>query len=187
DARTPVPEAALLDKARQAVKEIYAKSFADAKSPAQKSALAATILKEGLETTDDPAGQYVLLDTARRMAEQAGDVELSLQACDRLGESYAVDVFPLAQSALDACAKLARKQADWQTVASASLLRIEQAVRADDYSAAQRFSATALESARKAREKDLIARATDRSKDIATLAAAYAKAQGLFSKLKFYL
>ncbi|MCI0358505.1 MAG: hypothetical protein L0211_08485, partial [Planctomycetaceae bacterium] len=184
DARSPVPDVTALDKARQTVKEIYAEKFAAAKLPEQKSALAATIFKQGLDTTNDPAGQYVLLDTARRMAEQAGDLELSLKVCKHLADSFAVEVFPLQQSALDACGKLARKQADWQTIAGASLTLLDAAIAANDYAAAEQFAATALASARKARNKDLIARATQRAKEVATLAAAYATAQGAFAKLK---
>jgi hypothetical protein len=188
EARSPVrpavPDVAELEKARAAVREIYAAQFAAAKTPEQKSRLAGEILGQAQVTFDDPAGKYVLLDTARRVGEQAGDLRLTLRACDQLAESFDVSVIPLKESALDACRKTARQAAELQQLASESLAVADEAVKAGDYPAAQRLAAAAGEAARKSRDRDLALRAAARAKEINQLAAAFAKAGEAFDRLK---
>ncbi len=182
--RTKVPDTESLEKAREAVREIYAAQFSAAKLPEQKSKLAGEMLRQAQVPFDDSAGKYALLDTARRIAEQAGDLRLTLRACDQLAESFDIMVMPLKESALDACRKTARQSSELQQLASQSLAVAEEAVKIGDYAAAQRLATAAGEVARKSRDKELIALVTDSSKEITRLAVTYEQANDAFERLR---
>jgi hypothetical protein len=184
DQRLPVPDTASLEQARQTVKEIYADQFAAAKQPEQKAEIANEILSQAQMTLDDAAGKYVLLDTARRVGEQAGDLGLTLRAVDELAKSYEVNALPLKESALEACRKLTRQTNDWQRLAEASLAIVDEALTAGDYEAADRIAELSLECARKSRDKDLIIRVATRAKEVNQLSVAYARAKDAFERLK---
>ena len=182
--RSPVPTQAAREGARKTVNELFGADLNSAKSPQQKSQFAERMLKEGLATKDDPAGKYALLDMARRVSEQSGDLDLCLRSCDRLAESYDVTDYSLKEKSLEAFSKQAKKPAEWQRLCEEGLLLIDSAVAANDFPAAQRIGNLSLEYARKSRLKELISQASSRAKQIGTIASAYAAAQSALEKIK---
>src|SRR5206468_395815 len=67
--RLPVPSDAAQATARQAIRDMFAREYAD-RTPAGPWRLAAALLARGVATTDDAAGRYVLLREARDAAIQ---------------------------------------------------------------------------------------------------------------------
>src|SRR5579883_614338 len=74
----PVPDAAAQKKADALVKDVFGAEIARAKSPTDKAAVAEKLLKQGIDTRDDPAARFVLLRDARELAAQAGAVPTAL-------------------------------------------------------------------------------------------------------------
>ena len=80
--RLPVPNEAALTKARAVVKEVFRRDFANARTDQQKVELAHKLVAKARTTTDDPAGQLILLREARSMAVEVTDFELALETAD---------------------------------------------------------------------------------------------------------
>ena len=86
--KQPVPKKAALDKATALIGELYREDLIQAtRGNYARLKLAQAFLIEARETTDDPAGKYVLLREAWLLAGQAGDAAIALQALE--------DSFPL--------------------------------------------------------------------------------------------
>ena len=64
------PDAALQRKKEAEVREVYSARIAAAATAPQKLALADTLLRKAKETRNDPAGKYVLLQSAAQEAKE---------------------------------------------------------------------------------------------------------------------
>src|SRR5437588_9574851 len=81
--KAPIPSEADQARARTLIQELYGEEYAKArKDPVALASLARALLQEGRDTTDDPAGRYVLFREARDLAAQGGDPATALQAVD---------------------------------------------------------------------------------------------------------
>lgn len=90
--RLPVPAESALAEATKLVAEVYRKDYADAKTPAQKQALAKKLLADGEGTTDDPTARYALIELARKIAGNLADVDLAFKAIDAQARKFEIDV-----------------------------------------------------------------------------------------------
>jgi len=98
----PVPDKAFQDKTRALAKELLGADHGAAKgSPDKLSTLAAKILQKASEP-QDAVMQYTLLDIARTISIEAGDITLAVQAVDSLSERFAVDASALKGESVEA-------------------------------------------------------------------------------------
>lgn len=75
----PIPNTQACESAERLIQEIYGEQLEAARAPEQKAKLAREVLQVAREEPD-PANKYVGLQTARRLATEALDGELALEA-----------------------------------------------------------------------------------------------------------
>src|SRR5206468_11088572 len=99
--------------------------------------LAQTLLQEGRDTADNPAGRYVLFNRAHELAAKAGDVGTALQAAEELAQDFQIppaEQFQMKVRTLStaASAKASGPEA-YQTLVDGALLLLEDTLGADDF------------------------------------------------------
>src|SRR5687767_771933 len=83
DKKAPIPSQDAQARAHKLIRELYGAEIKKADDDsAARARLALTFLQEARDTSDDPAGRFVLLDLAIRYAAQANDSATSLQAIE---------------------------------------------------------------------------------------------------------
>jgi len=180
--KSPVPSEATRQEALELVKEIFGKERENAKTSEQKQALATKLLESTNESTDD-TNRYMLLEVAREVAAEAGDVQLAFRAIDATADRYDVDAYKLRGAALSAAAESATLREHRSAIASLSLQLIDQAVEKDDFVAAKYLGGIAGDAARKAREYALAKQILERNKEVEEMAQAYADVQDALATL----
>ncbi len=89
--RRPIPEAAQRQKALADVKDIYKADYVVAKSPEQKSALAMKFVEQARQSAGEPTSEYVLLDEARRLAIDGGNLAAIREVLTLLNRDFDVE------------------------------------------------------------------------------------------------
>ena len=87
-AKQPVPAAEALKTATTAIKDLYRGEYA---TPKGRVALVSTLVDQALQTNDDPAMRYALLNEARELAIAAKNVATLLEICEQISAGYAGD------------------------------------------------------------------------------------------------
>src|SRR5579863_4284847 len=95
DPPAPVPDASAQKGAEQLVREVFKEQFAKT-APADRHALARTLLDQAKAADNTPATRYVLL----REAQNLGDLETSFLAVDLMAQSFLIDPVALKLAAL---------------------------------------------------------------------------------------
>ena len=90
-----VPEAAALDKARKELVDVFGTEAKAATTPEKKSELAKRMMQVAVDSKEDPAVQYALLDNARKLLMTAGEAGEALGAVDSLAALFQLDPWPL--------------------------------------------------------------------------------------------
>ena len=108
--RWPVPDAARLEQARALVREIYQGEYEKKRSPRDQQALARHMLQHASQMREDPAGQYVLLDIARKIAAQIGDSVTAWSALEQLLAHFDQDALAEQHELLTQVAKKERTE-----------------------------------------------------------------------------
>src|SRR4051812_7166018 len=83
--RVALPPAADVEKASKLIHDLFKADFAKT-APKAKLALAEKLFKQGEETSDDPAAQFVLYREAAELAAAGGDGDLALKAVQSIRE-----------------------------------------------------------------------------------------------------
>src|SRR5260370_14581631 len=174
-----IPGADARKKAEALVQELYADEYAKSQQePAEKAKLAATLLLEGKDTTDDPAARYVLFCQARDLAAQAGDAPTALQAVLELAQDFAVgpeDVFAMKARALATAGVAQGTPESFRAVVDAALILLDEATAGDNYDAALSLVASAEAAARKLKSVPLVLSVRRRGQDVLALRKEYAQ------------
>jgi hypothetical protein len=102
--RHQVPEAASLDKALAEIRKVFADDAAKARAPEAKSKLSRRLVEVA---TDDsqPADCYALLESAKALAIEAGDADLSIEILATQAAAFVIDEQTARRSILRALAK----------------------------------------------------------------------------------
>ncbi len=184
----PVPSEAEQAKAEALIQELYKEEFTKAKcDAAAQSRLAQTLLQEGKETTDLPAGRYRLFVDARDMASRAGDGPTALQAIEELAASFQLppkDVFQMKIAALALASKSSGGPDSHQTVVDSALVLLDDALGLDDFAAATQLLATAEAAGKKLRNVPLVSSIRKRQDEVAALQKEYAHWKPFAEKLE---
>jgi hypothetical protein len=175
--KVPTPEAK--SKAESLIQELYKEDFAKAqKDPASKVRLAITLLKEGKDTADDPAGRYVLYQHALNLATQAGDAPTALQAIEEIAMEYSLptaEVIQMKIKALTVASKSVSTPDAYQNVVDSALLMLDDALAADEFPAAHELLITAENVGRKLKNVALVASIRKRGEEVARLENEFAR------------
>ena len=171
--KQPVPAAESQQPARKATAEIYGERFQQAKTAAEKTALATEMIEAATKVQDGSPDQYVLLKLAADVAAGAGDAPTALQAVEEMAERFEVPGPKLTAETLLAAAGNASTTSQHKAVGE-SVLKIADAVAgAEEYKLALDLCGTARSSAQKARQYPAPGRRCDR-----TVARSMVRARG---------
>jgi hypothetical protein len=156
DRRASVPSAAEHDQAADLVNEVYADELAAAETPEKKVALAESMLGAGRTTDNDPNGRYVVYRTAGHLALDAGDLSLALRIVDQIEKDYQLDAWPLREQLVTKIMSRVKGRDELKAAAEAVFALAGQALAEKKPLQAETFSDTALKTARRVRDTDLI-------------------------------
>jgi hypothetical protein len=182
--KPPVPEAAKQAAAEKLIHDLFRKDFLAAKRPADKLALAAKLMQQAEETKDDPAARFVLLQEARTLAAQAGDVTVALTAAEETLRSYDVEPLPLKLATLTAVSKMTTTALAHKELAEAALRVVDEAEAEDQFDTAAKLLALAEPAARSAMSAALVSKVQTRTKDLADLKQEAEAMQGAAETLR---
>jgi hypothetical protein len=149
--KTPVPDAQAQQTAKKAAGELFAERFTQAKTTAEKTALATDMMDAAGKVQAGTADQYVLLKIALDVAAGTGDAATALQAIDRLLEQFDEPAAELIGDTLLTAARQATTSAQHKAVAEAALSIAGKLSDADQYETALRLCEAARSSAQRAK------------------------------------
>jgi hypothetical protein len=102
--RSPVPSDEERKGAEAEIRKLYAEDFAK-KKPADVANTAGKLLTLARESQGEPLTQYALLELARSMSTEIGDVVTAMTAADRIATNFKVDALELKTQTLVALGK----------------------------------------------------------------------------------
>lgn len=159
--RLDIPDAAALKVVQLKIQELYGENLESAKKPADKAALAATVLKTAQESVDDPTAYYALLILGRELALGGGNVTLALSTTKQLVEKFDLDVIEEQYQVLKKSGEtLDTKSPGLLEAATASFQLAEDFAERGDSEQALRFSRLAHAAATKSRAAALLKQVT---------------------------
>lgn len=173
EVRLPVPDEAALTKARAVVKEVFRRDFANARTDQQKVELAHKLVAKARTTTDDPAGQLILLREARSMAVEVTDFELALETADLMASRFQIDLLTLKLDVLTELSTRAASTAQRKVLAEHAERALDEAVAAARFGLAGKLGDLAIKRLRRARDPELLKRFAQRLKEVKRLQADY--------------
>ena len=176
-AKPPVPVAELQESAKKAATEIYGGRFKQAKTSAEKTALATEMIEAAAKVQDGSPDQYVLLKIAADIAATAGDAPTALQAVEKMAERFDVPGPKLTAETLLAAAGNATTTSQHKAVAEAALKIADSVANAEEYTLALSLCELAKSSAQKARQYPLV-------KELAAKSDDFQKRQRAFQEYK---
>jgi hypothetical protein len=181
DGLLPLPSK---DEARVAtakVREIFAADAARAKTPDAKKKLAVELLGHARET-DAPVDQYVLLEAARSLAMEAGDVAAVTEALQMIADRFAIN---LASARITALEDMAAKApaASLGSIADRLLEAAGEFENEADVAKAEDLAESALAAARRGKDRDRQKKAVDRLAQIRERRKLLGRAKPLEEKL----
>ncbi len=180
--KTPVPDAEAQQTAKKAAGELFADRFQQAKTTAEKTALATDMMDAAAKVQAGSADQYVLLKIARDVAAGTGDAATALQAAERLLEQFDEPAAELIGDTLLTAARESTTSAQYKAVAEAALSFAGQLADADQYETALRVCEAARSSAQRAKLYPLAKELTGQIEEIKRqqlLSDEYRKALGV--------
>lgn len=165
----PVPDKALITAKTKEVRALFKSDFAS-RDPAARATLAERLARSALETSDDPAGAYVLATEARDQAIQSGDFETFTTLGRFLTERFGVETYDEDILAFGKLQNMSGKPAEWyQRLFEEISRRVDDATARDDFDRAGKYAGVARATAAKANDTATAQQWAARSKDLATL------------------
>jgi hypothetical protein len=164
--RAPVPEGPALDSAQKASRELYGKRFAQAKTAAEKTAVAKEMLEAGETLPKGSADQYVVWKIARDVATAAGDVATALEAVDKLVERFDFPAAKTKAETLLAACRQTNRSSQHKALAEAAVKVLPALIEAGEYETAASLVDAARSSAQAAREYSLLKAISARADEI---------------------
>jgi formylglycine-generating enzyme required for sulfatase activity len=164
DGRRPVPDANSVKTATQLLKEIFKDDYSKAKQPEEKITFAAKLIQQATQTADNPTDRYCMLEEARRLATDTGEMKLLERAVAALVRFYSVDELALLAESWDEVLRKPRPTAVNKAIAEAALGRVDLAADDERFDDAKRLSDLAAAAARKAKDASLTKDVVERTK-----------------------
>jgi hypothetical protein len=182
-AKLAIPEKEDQEIKIKLVKDTYQSDAEIERSSDQAIAIAVKLLADALETTDDTAGRYVMLNMAANMAARSGDIETALRATERIGREYQIDVLAKTMETFKELSAANNTRNHHRSLAPAMSDLAIAAINDDRYDVAWEAASLALLSARKARDSATARRTTTQIKDIEGLRTDFAIVQTALTSL----
>ncbi|MEY4180449.1 MAG: hypothetical protein RLY70_4023 [Planctomycetota bacterium] len=154
DIRREPPSEEQLEQASTIVRDLYSQEFKNAKLDKDKRDFAKKLIEDVERIEADSAGRFVLLRAARDIAAKAGDVTVAIDACDRLGREYRVDILSMKLKALEQAVVNLAAETELAPLYDNSLQLGDEALQLDDFKAAQSLYKIAMNAARRGRSAE---------------------------------
>ncbi|MFM7035511.1 MAG: hypothetical protein ACKOYJ_10100 [Planctomycetia bacterium] len=148
-----MPSADALRQSASKVNEIFGTDAKGAITPEAKSEFSSSLLGHAAETAN-PTDCFVLLDAARSIAGEAGDIETAFKAIDAMADRYAVNRPGLRAAVLENAATKATP-ASAAKVVGTILETVARLKAAGDYDGAEKAAQVAATAARRGKDRDL--------------------------------
>jgi len=168
--KAPVPAEADQAQSAKLIREVFKEDYAK-KAPADRIALAKKLLRQALETNDDPASCFVLLRESRELASAAGDSETALKAVAETARKYQGDYSVARAGVLTAASKAAKTPEEFQRLARSCLAWADEALQAEDFDGASRAATLAAQMARSGKDVQLVTRCDAKVRECADVRA----------------
>ena len=182
--KEPVPNADAIKAADKTLREIFGKDIDKAKSPAAKGELAKKLLKSATETRNDSPTAYALMQIARELAIEAGEVGAALGSVEQFVSTFQLNSVAMQEETLAALVKRAKFATQRKAIAEAALELAEDHVAQDDFVTADRFGKLALSAAGGAGDPVLLKRSAARVKEFDDLQKMFQDVQRDYELLK---
>ena len=179
----PPPSLSALGRARVAVREVYKEDYSK-RGASDRLALGRNLIKDGIETTDDPVLRAAMLLEARDVSAAVGDVETLLKAIKELERIFGITDLQGKYDVLEKADRKARSPEASVSAAVAFLAIAETALSNDDYGLADKASLKAERAARRARDAELFDRVKDLRDRLRALKREYARVAKAFKTLE---
>src|SRR5262249_23203781 len=122
---------------------------------------------------DDCAQLYAVLDEARRLSVEAGETQLALEACERLGNEFQINPAKFKAEVLNEVTRSIRNDGQREALVSATMATLAELIAADECEAAAEILRVATASARRLHEADLTKRLVARGRQVDQVVEAY--------------
>jgi hypothetical protein len=165
-----IPSSEDIDRATGLVRKTFADEYKPA-AVAKRKEFARELLRQGLDTRDDPAARYVLLDDAANIAAAAGDAATAARAVDELAKSYQVDPVEMKVLKLAETAKCAFTRESIDGLVAACLTAAEVAVTEERYEPAGRLIGIAESATERGKQVNLKVTVSERKRELEALRA----------------
>src|SRR5690606_428499 len=146
------PGQAERDAARQLFQETFGAEYEQARTNAERLALAQRLFEKRLDVQGDSPSLYVLLDIVRRIAMQAGHVSLALRADDELNRRFDLADVDLTGDTLRGLAKTVSDVSGHKAMVKAVDSVAERLYYAEQYEASVEMLALGIGSSRRAND-----------------------------------
>jgi tetratricopeptide (TPR) repeat protein len=173
DIRREPPTEEQLGQASSIVRDLYDQEFKNAKLDKDKRDFAKKLIEDVERIEADSAGRFVLLRAARDIAAKAGDVTVAIDACDRLGREFRVDLLSMKLKALEQAVVNLSAETELAPLYENSLKLGDEALKLDDFKAAQSLYRLAMNAARRGRSADREYQINLRENDLRETRVAY--------------
>jgi len=154
DIRREPPSEEQLAQASSIVRDLYDQEFKNAKLDKDKRDFAKKLLEDVARIEADSAGRFVLMRAARDIAAKAGDVTVAIDACDRLGREFRVDLLSMKLKALEQAVVNLAAESELAPLYTNSLQLGDEALQLDDFKSAQTLYRLAMNAARRGRSAE---------------------------------
>jgi len=178
-----IPSTAQQAAAQGLIHNLYGKEFLK-DAPADRLALAKTLLSQAQQSRDDAAARYVALVDAADVAGAAGDVATAWAAIDLLAQGYLVNALELRRAALAHALANARSAPQCQAIMVAALETADQAAAVDAFDAVRQLATLAENAANQAHDLKTVVSIQTRLADLRSLADEFTKVRAAFTQLE---
>jgi hypothetical protein len=173
DIRREPPSEEQLAEASSIVRDLYDREFKNAKLDKDKRDFAKKLIEDVERIEADSAGRFVLLRAARDIAAKAGDVTVAIDACDRLGREFRVDLLSMKLKVLEQAVVNLAADTELAPLYDNSLKLGDEALKLDDFKAAQSLYRLAMNAARRGRSAEREYQINLRESDLRETRVAY--------------
>ncbi len=181
--RMPVPNALSMNESKTLFREIYQQQYDAAKTPSQKGELARKLLKQATRMQDDPAGRFVLLEIAVKIATQAGDSHAAVDAVNQLATNFEVDELAQKKTLVESLIKTDTSGRGSDAILKTARDLIDLAIERDDYEAADTLCAIAIAAARKKNDRTAASQLDKQKRQIGDARKAFAVVRRIVANL----
>ena len=179
----PVPAEAELLAAREQLRDVYARDYANAKRPEEKQRLAQQLIADASGPKLNPAEQFEMLRIARDLAAQAGDYTTAKLALANLEKLFDFDTLPLRAKTLSDFQQSAARAGQLESLTADAQSVVTQSLQQNQFETAESALDLLVAIYRTRQNKQALAAAEQLRQNIETAKAAYAGVPAALSTL----